>query len=209
MGRHLPAAVDLVGVEPPRVLGDGSSSISSSAQPRLTAVGRDRAAPVRPRRILARGGREREPYAAATPIAGAPRTTIVGSRPRPRRRFGIRPRPRRAAAPLVEEDDAIALEAEDPLRFEHRSGALWARATAQVPSSHDARYFDLLGGQRVDLDAHRRELQAGDLLVDRDRHGIDLVLELAACCTAYSVASAWFAKLMSITIAGCPRRPRC
>src|SRR3712207_7474994 len=36
----------------------------------------------------------------------------------------------------------------------------------------------LLGGQAVDLDAHRDQLQAGDLAVDVLRHHVDLVLEL-------------------------------
>src|SRR3954469_24560095 len=36
----------------------------------------------------------------------------------------------------------------------------------------------LLVGERVDLDAHRRELEAGDLLVDVRRHRVDLPLEL-------------------------------
>src|SRR5690242_7323458 len=38
--------------------------------------------------------------------------------------------------------------------------------------------FLLLLGEFVDLDAHARQLQAGDLLVDRRRHGVDELLEL-------------------------------
>src|SRR5581483_8971750 len=36
----------------------------------------------------------------------------------------------------------------------------------------------LLVGERVDRDAHRRELQAGDLVVDLVRHRVDLDLQL-------------------------------
>src|SRR5262249_4107459 len=39
--------------------------------------------------------------------------------------------------------------------------------------------LSLLLGQRVDLDAHRRQLEAGDLAVDLLRHRVDLPLQLA------------------------------
>ena len=53
-----------------------------------------------------------------------------------------------------------------------------ARSTSdQVPSSQDARYFACSAVNWSMVDAHRRELEAGDLLVDLGRDRIDLLLE--------------------------------
>ena len=78
MRGHQPAPLDLVGVEASARSGVGSSRIASSAQRRLTAVGRDAAsARRRASRSSPRSAASASPYAAATPIAGAPRTASV------------------------------------------------------------------------------------------------------------------------------------
>src|SRR5438046_2963960 len=42
----------------------------------------------------------------------------------------------------------------------------------------------LFGRERVDRDAHRRQLLAGDVLLDLERHAMDLVAELALVADA-------------------------
>ena len=63
----------------------------------------------------------------------------------------------------------------------------------------------LLGGQLVDLDAHRLQLVPGDVLLDLDRHVVHRRPSACPCsCTQYSVARACVAKLMSMTLGGWP-----
>ena len=62
----------------------------------------------------------------------------------------------------------------------------------------------LLGRQLVDLDVHRGELEPRDLEVDVARHDVHLGSSALCFFTMYSAESAWFAKLMSMTAAGCP-----
>src|SRR5205807_77179 len=63
--------------------------------------------------------------------------------------------------PLVEEDHRVVLEPEDLLRLEHAT--LTGRSGALVPRGE---VLHLLLGQLIDGDAHRRQLEARDLLVD-------------------------------------------
>src|SRR3989442_15772504 len=67
-----------------------------------------------------------------------------------------------------------------------RSGTSSGISTSQTPKGVWLRPFvprrevlRLLLRERVDLDAHRRELEPGDLLVDLLRHDVDRPLELA------------------------------
>ncbi len=65
-------------------------------------------------------------------------------------------------------------------------------------------YSSCSGCQRVDRDAQRSQLEAGDLSVDFRRQQVNARLKLPLFFTRYSTDSAWFAKLISITLAGCP-----
>ena len=109
--------------------------------------------------VLAALGRERVPYAAATPIAGAPRIGSVADR---RRDLGRRSRAELdllvGQPPLVEQHDRVRLQPDDPLRRELRARGQPRRLLrALVPRREVLR---LLLRQLVDVDAHRRELRA-------------------------------------------------
>src|SRR6266404_4780807 len=71
---------------------------------------------------------------------------------------------------------------------QHKDERVPARESDQVPSSQEARYF-ACSSVSVSM-----SVGTGYTLFSSD----------AACSIAYSVASAWLAKLMSITRAGCP-----
>ena len=115
-----------------------------------------------------------------------------------RRRRSRRARP--GSRRLVEQHDAAVLQPRDRLRAETGAGRRRVRCPrprrrGTAPARRSA----------VDLDAHRGQLEAGDLVVDvvagRRR---PCARARAWCLTTYSADSAWFAKLMSITEAGWP-----
>src|SRR6185295_9715362 len=81
---------------------------------------------------------------------------------------GFASSPRKMNAPLT-----VAGKRSNRARTE--IGSLTARAPpapGSGPLSPRAQVVLLLGGERVDLDPHRLELQLGDLLVDLGRHGV-------------------------------------
>ena len=118
--------------------------------------------PPRPPRTIGGADRSGEPDRETTrphdplpdrvgpPPGGTPHRTPVSADPRPQAASGRAERPR-ATAPCA------------PLSY--------------VPSSQEARYLACSSVSCVDRDAHRRQLEPGDLLVDLARHRVDLTLE--------------------------------
>ncbi len=96
---------------------------------------------------------------------------------------------------------AVSMRLNRASRF-HAAVGLW---NAYVAFGPGCEIVLLLGSELVHLHAHGFELELGDLPVDRLGHGVDLRLELgwrASACIRRE--SAWLAKLISITAAGCP-----
>src|SRR3954453_4111828 len=163
---------------------DGSERSSSSAHPRLTAVGRDeRSTRSASSRSSPRSAASASPYPAATPIAGAPRTASVriasatsagvrqtsstsssGSRRWSRRTTAS------SSSRTICSGASSAMSGVRPRTRPKRTGS-----RALVPRGQVLR---LLLGQLVDVDTHRGELETGDLVVDRLGHRVDLALEL-------------------------------
>src|SRR5439155_6996993 len=116
------------------------------------------------------------PYAAAIPIAGAPRTA----------------RSRIASATSAAEPQASSTSSSGSRRWSSRttrsssSRRIRSGSSTRIPADlrRDLGSFvpggevaRLLLGQLVDVDPHRRELETGDLLVDLLGHRIDAPLE--------------------------------
>src|SRR4249919_233615 len=165
-----------------------SSTIRSTAHGRFTAVGRAAASPAAARATSSRStstlpavlrtAASATPYAAATPIAGAPRTAMsriasatccqVASRSSTasagRRRWSSR-----TTASSSRRTIACGLRMSVATGT---AGSGWLRAL--VPGVHVAA---LLVGQLVDGERHAFELEPRDLVVDLLRHGVDAGLE--------------------------------
>src|SRR5947209_13946044 len=62
----------------------------------------------------------------------------------------------------------------------------------------------LRGRQRVDLHAHRRELEPGNLEIDLAGHSVHPLRQAPAVCDHMLGSQGLVGKLMSITAAGCP-----
>jgi len=86
------------------------------------------------------------------------------------------------------------------------------RASAQPTATIDrsrpvlpgGEVLGLLGRERVEDDVQGRQLEPGHFHVDRLRDVVDAFARSLCLPFRYSAASAWLAKLMSITDAGCP-----
>ena len=223
MRRH---AVDVVVVDGPRAaarssIGDGRAS---AASPRRIASSAP-APSAGSRRWAGRGQRARGPSSRRNVDAAAPSRAATSAMP-PRRRDAdgparrARPSSLMRSATSVAAGDVGAAALDEPTRragasgrahhgppssgraIDLRGGSRARGVRDRCPRPSEARYLACSSVRRVEVDAHARELEPRDLVVDVLRHDVDPLLELRRGSTMNSADSAWLAKLMSMTAAG-------